>query len=176
MSVIDFIKTVPLGGGYTWDASKPTSGSPKAIIYKGEVILQKDTATYCCGLTFWVWFELYGQHIDIAVSEMKKVQQLWYCARGNRPGCQDALIAINQWAFGAKPKPEHLIDSDIEPGDFLQLWRNSGSGHSVVYTGKNETHLFYWSTQPKTQGVGYRSEPLTAMKELFFVRAKPLEI
>lgn len=162
MSVIDFIKTVPLGGGYTWDASKPTSGSPKAIIYKGEVILQKDTATYCCGLTMHVYFELFGKHLDISVDAMKLLQRRWYCAMGNRGGAQDALIAINQ---GTK----HTIE-DAEPGMFLQLWRNSGSGHSVVYTGKNETHLFYWSTQPKTQGVGYRSEPLTAMKELFFVR------
>lgn len=163
--VLDFIKTIPLGGGYTWDVKVPTSGCPKSIIYKDEVILQKDSATYCCGLTFYTWFELYGQYIDIAVSEMKKVQQLWYCARGNRPGCQDALHAVGQGS--------HVNESDAESGDYLQFWRTSGSGHSVVYISHDHETLHYWSTQPKTNGVGYRSEPLAKMEELYFVR--PLE-
>lgn len=164
-NVIDFIKQIPLGGGYTWNPKVPTSGSPEAIIYKDEIILQKDTATYCCGLCFFVWYELYGRHLDIAISEMRKVQRLFYCASGNRGGCQDALIAINQ---GTKQTLE-----TAQPGDFLQLWRNTGSGHSVIYTGKNATHLHYFSTQPSTKGVGYKSEVLSKMQELFFIR--PIE-
>lgn len=165
MNVIDHIKTYPFGGGYTWDASKPTSGTPKAIIYKGEVILQKDSATYCCGLTFCVWFELFGQHIDIAVSEMKKVQRLWYCATGLHGGCEDALSAINQRVLG-------IMLEDAQPGDFLQLWRVTGSGHSVAYISHTKTDLTYWSTQPKTNGIGYRTEPLANIKELYFARPK----
>lgn len=163
MSVIEFIKTVPLGGGYTWNPKINGHGVPQDIIYKGETILRKDTATYCTGLTFFAWFECYGKHLDIAVSEMRKVQRMWYCAMDppNRAGCQDALISIKQ---GTKQTLE-----TAQPGDICQLWRAS-SGHSVIYTGHTATEISYWSTQPKTKGVGYRSEPLTAMKELFFVR------
>lgn len=164
--VLDFIKTIPLGGGYTWDSKVPTTGCPKEIVYKDEVILKKDASTYCCGVTFYSWFQVYGQHIDIAVSEMRKVQRLWYCAIGNRAGCREALTSVMQGQI--------VNLSEAQPGDFLQLWRTTGSGHSVVYTGRDETHLFYWSTQPSTKGVGYKSEILSKMSELHFVR--PLEI
>ena len=53
---------------------------------------------------------------------------------------------------------------EVRPGDFLQFWRNSGSGHSSVFidwerdaTGTIEG-VWYWSTQGSTDGIGYNLE------------------
>src|SRR5688572_3188014 len=113
--ILNLIKSFPRGGGYVWDPKKPTSGVTIDLIYKNKLILAKDVATYCCGLTFELWFRTIGVTIDIAVSEMQKVQQLWYCARGNRGGCKDALLAVRMGMA--------VNLDEARPGDFLQLWR-----------------------------------------------------
>ena len=59
-----------------------------------------------------------------------------------------------------------LASSDWESaraGDFVQLWRRSGSGHSVVFLswvrkGGKIVGLRYWSTQPSTNGIGVSAE------------------
>ena len=45
------------------------------------------------------------------------------------------------------------------PGDFVQLWRHDGSGHSVIFLdwvrdGEALVGLRYWSTQTTTNGIG----------------------
>ena len=162
--LLAFFKTFPRGGGYTWDPNKATSGVTQDLIYKGQTILKADTATYCCGLTFEGWFRTIGVTLDIPVSEMRKVQRLWYCAAGNRKGCLDALISIR---IGTPVTLEEAL-----PGDFLQMWRKSGSGHSVQYLRHDNAAgtLTYFSTQPATNGPGERTERLENLTELYFVR------
>ena len=60
---------------------------------------------------------------------------------------------------------ERVTDwADIRPGDVLQFWRHSGSGHNNlfvewVYDGDGEiAGVTYWSTQSSTDGVGYNTE------------------
>ena len=52
---------------------------------------------------------------------------------------------------------------DARRGDFAQIWRNNGSGHSVVFLDWVREDgaivgLRYWSTQPATDGIGERVE------------------
>ena len=54
--------------------------------------------------------------------------------------------------------------SDIQAGDFIQFWRNSGSGHNAIFIdweydiNDNIIGFVYWSTQGSTDGIGYNSE------------------
>jgi hypothetical protein len=167
--ILDLIKTYPKGGGYTWDKLKNNTGVPEDIVYQGQLLLKKDTSTYCSGLCFHVWFRLVGSTLDIPFSEMRKVQRLFYNAADNRRGAQDALTAIR---MGVPVAP-----NDAKAGDFLQLWRVSKSGHSVIFLrqDKEAGTITYWSTQPKTDGIGERTEFLVAMSEMYFVRALEAE-
>jgi hypothetical protein len=53
--------------------------------------------------------------------------------------------------------------ADARAGDFVQIWRHRGTGHSVIFIdwvrkGGRIQGLRYWSTQKSTQGIGYRTE------------------
>lgn len=158
--ILDHIKTFPLGGGYLWDRNNPTDGVTRPIRYKDELILSPDAkrSSYCCGISYQVWFEVYGHKADISVSDMKKIQQLWYVAvPGKVKGPASALPL-----FGLGKEVDY---KDAQPGDFCQLWRRNRSGHSVILTKKIETGIEYWSTQPSTNGIGYKEEFHTPVKQ-----------
>lgn len=172
--ILKWIAAFPRGGGYRWDPTQPTSGVTREITYKGKTILERDTATYCCGVTFQGWFETIGYNVELAISEMQKVQQLFYCAKGNRGGCQDALTAVRLGVI--------VTLDQAKPGDLLQLWRKptannpKGSGHSVFYLRHNAETLTYFSTQRRTNGPGEGTERLDNMADLFFVRPIQQEV
>ena len=147
--ILAYINSLPLGGGYTWDKNNPTTGVQHDLVYKGSTILAKDVngSTYCCGITFQIWFESVGKYLDISVNDMRQIQRYWYVAVPNYTrGCLDALV---QFGLG-----EEVKWSQVLPGDFLQLWRKSGSGHSVVIMGKELNGVEYFSTQRSTNGIG----------------------
>lgn len=168
MTPLEYIKTIKLGGGYLWDAKHPTDGVLQDIVYKDFTILQVDEvgSSYCCGVTFSVWFFCFGQFLNIPIREMKEIQQDWYVATGKRAGPVDALVPRN---LGVK-----VLLNEAQPGDFMQLWRNNKSGHSVVYLAHDEMSITYFSTQPSTKGPGTRKEPRVgknAIMETHIVRA-----
>ncbi len=81
-------------------------------------------------------------------------------------GCVDGLV------------PRGLGDrvelKDAQPGDFMQIWRTTKSGHSVIYLSHNEKSITYWSTQTATNGIGERTEqlfPKGIVNETYLVRA-----
>lgn len=164
--ILSYINSLPKGQGYKWNVKVPTSGVTMDIIYQGETILKRDSTTFCSGVTFQSWFMVFGNQLTIPVDEMKRLQQDWYVATGKRAGPVDALVPRG---LGAKVEL-----NDAMPGDFLQLWRSSGSGHSVIYLSHTELSLTYWSTQPSTKGIGKRTENRTganAVVEFHIVRA-----
>lgn len=155
-----------LGGGYTWNPQTGGDGVTMNLEYKGKKIASKDKDTYCCGLNFELWFRVIGSTVDLPLTEMQKVRALWYCARANRGGCMDALTSVR---LGLRIP----TINEARDGDFCQFWRKSGSGHSVNLKSFDLAAgtFTYWSTQPKTDGIGYRTERLENMSDLFFVRA-----
>ena len=79
------------------------------------------------------------------------VRYLW----GDGPG-----VGFDNYGLG-----EAISDwGEILPGDMVQFWRFSGSGHSVIFIGwATDTDgsivgLDYWSTQASTDGIGYERE------------------
>jgi hypothetical protein len=177
--VLELIKKYPSGGGYDWPKQGPFDGVTKDLIYKDTTIAKhfiERNGTYCSGITFEIWFsalklafEAKGKEFDlkdIDAKELKKLKADWYVATGKRGGPVDALVSRN---LGVQ------ISSieDARQGDFIQLWRYSGSGHSVVFKGATENGFRYWSTQTATAGIGEREEKFdkVIISELYIVRA-----
>ena len=186
--VLDVIKTYPTDGthDYYWPKEGQWSGNARTLYYDGKVLLQGDPKgrCYCCGLTFEVFlqaFEAWCKKVkrpykikDYTAKDVLKLKRDWFGSNGDRSTIHGAVTSrglgkrITKWA-------------DAKPGDFVQLWRHNGSGHSVVFKawkkkGKHIVGMTYWSTQGSTDGIGERTEMFgtkgAAMKktELYIVR------
>lgn len=168
--VLETLARYPADGTHTyhWPKSGSWKGCTKDLEYAGAIVCEGDEQgrAYCCGLTFEVFLDAY---------------RTW-CARNARPwrikdfGLKGVRRLQSQW-FGSAADPScvytALVSNDLgvriedwnqaRPGDFVQLWRHSGSGHSVVFLGwerkqKEIVGLRYWSTQTATDGIGERTE------------------
>ncbi len=72
-----------------------------------------------------------------------------------------------------------------KPGDLLQIWRQGGSGHAVVYLSHKETpagdpiSVTYWSIQSSTGGISIHTESFGDAggdldpEQVYIVRAFP---
>lgn len=147
--------------GYKWPA--PIDGSIGDVFYKGSKILKgnPDNFTYCVGITLQAYLmacEAKGKDLGTA-SDVMNIRRTWFIAQNVKQplhangGALDALSP----AHGRAVKL-----SEAQPGDLVQIWRKSGSGHFVIfintYTENGYQALKYWSTQPATNGIGYRTE------------------
>ncbi|MEO1498770.1 MAG: hypothetical protein AAFV43_16615 [Planctomycetota bacterium] len=151
----------PDGGGYnrTWAGS----GTPDAVVHEGrQVLAAGQGGTYCCGYTFAVAMQtladrdlLDGKPYDA----VKRFQKLWY---GATELDDDTLctLAVETLGVGrAVPLDE------AQPGDFVQLWRTNGSGHSVIFldwavdvTSGDRVGFRYRSSQGSTDGIADATE------------------
>ncbi len=169
-AVVSVLKSYPTDGTcqYYWPSSGNWAGNTKDLYYRGSLFSQGDTfqRCYCCGLTFEVFFFAYQkycqdhgwnfiiQNMDSAA--LRTFRMKWFGSDGNRKTLQNAIVSSN---LG------YAISLDqAKIGDFIQFWRYSGSGHSVIFiewvfdANGNKNGLKYWSTQPATNGIGYRIE------------------
>jgi hypothetical protein len=154
--VVEVARSYPDGGGYEWQGT----GVPHEIRFQGEQILAKGEQTYCSGYTFAVAMKaaternlLRGKSPDA----IRKFQKQWYGATEDSAETQCAY-ALRQLGIGEPVPPD-----EARPGDFLQLWRSNGSGHSVVFLDwitENEraVGVKYRSSQTATDGIGDRIE------------------
>ena len=132
--------------------------------------------TYCCGVTFEVWWRAWfaagGQApAGLDGEGLRALLSTWFCPSMGHPGVQAALIAHE---LG------HEIDIEAaRPGDLIQFWRSvdlaAPSGHSAVFLGwddegQGHATLRYWSSQPATGGIGIHSETVGPAWQLFTVR------
>jgi hypothetical protein len=121
--------------------------------------------TFCCGLTLEVFLRAYNQWIEesgiepdhaLATEDWSQFQRLWFVMETNGPG---PSAALEEFGLGRTITPDETL-----PGDFVQIWRHTGSGHSVVFKEwiRDETGaitgLRYWSTQPGTSGISENTE------------------
>jgi len=152
--VLDIVKTYPTDGTHKYHWVSGFDGVTEDLYYNNVLIAKSEEQkrTYCCGLTFEVWFKL-GSYKG-TVQDLKKLKRDWYVASGKRKGPVDALVPR-----GLATEIEDI--EDAMPGDFVQLWRKSGSGHSVIFIRHVENGFEYFSTQPSTDGIGYRTEYFT---------------
>ncbi|TWT41404.1 hypothetical protein [Botrimarina hoheduenensis] len=144
--VLAIARSYPDGGGYnrTWAGS----GTPAAVMHRGQQVLATGTdGTYCCGFTFCVAMQALQQRgllNDKSFAEVKHFQKLWYGATELK---EDTLCVLAVETLGVG---QAVALEDSQPGDFLQLWRTNGSGHSVIF--------LEWIEQSGTRvGFRYRS-------------------
>lgn len=168
--VLDVIATYPTDGthGYYWPKSGDWLGFTQTLRYEGKVLGKGDAKgrCHCCGLTFEVFFRAWERWqmerkkpfriLDLDLRGMRTLVSDWFGASGDRATLH---TAITKRKLGRR-----ITDGEkAKKGDFVQLWRHSGSGHSVVFLGwvrekKKIVGIRYWSTQSTTKGIGEREE------------------
>jgi len=161
------------GGGYKWKGD----GVARDIAYAGQTVLHANPeGTYCCGATLEAFLDGYCQlHHGCDASE---AEGQWF-----QDWPLDRFAALQKGWYGTEDAPTNeLIPPDVRPtirekqvyhmlpwtglavpvgsyralrrGDFLEFWRTSGSGHSVIFWGRDRDtdgreRLWYWSSQPR---------------------------
>jgi len=172
-SIVRLMLDYPRNGehSYWWPKGVSYDGSTTDVIVNGVTMMKGEPGgrTFCCGLTLEVYYRYAALKPALAAklaADPARFKKDWFCHNINSPGPLDALVAA-----GAG---KHITDLDKAlPGDFVQLWRNDKSGHSVIFvnwlkdaTGKR-IGLQYWSTQISTNGIGFASESFgTAKKQI----------
>ena len=153
---------------YYWPSSGGWSGNTCDLYYRGELFLQGDSfgRCYCCGLTFEVFFRAYQKYCqehgwtfiikNFDDAALRRFKGQWFGSDGNRKTLQNAIVSNG---IG-----QAISLTNARKGDFVQFWRYSGSGHSVIFAewvkdaAGNKIGLKYWSTQSSSNGIGYRTE------------------
>jgi hypothetical protein len=154
--VIAIARAFPDGGGYEWKGT----GVPEDIRFKDKLILAKGKATYCSGFTFAVAMKAAAERgllRNKTEQQIREFQKEWYGAT-KESGETQCAYAIEKLGIG-----KAVATKDAGPGDFLQLWRTSKSGHSVVFLdwvteAGRRAGVKYRSTQTATNGIGDRVE------------------
>ncbi len=166
--VLDLIATYPTDGTHKYYWVNGFDGVTHDLVWNGTVIAKSEPErrTFCCGLTLEIWFSLFDHKLSLSAQDIRKIKADWFVATGKRKGCVDGLVPRG---LGTE-----VLLKDAQPGNFCQLWRKSGSGHSVVYLGHTAETISYWSTQPSTNGIGKRTEKFGKdfVNEVYLVQAK----
>lgn len=150
--VLAILNQIPKNTGFAQDGG---TGMPGNFYFKGKKFYSGDNKLYCSGITLWVALtiaEHRGLLKDKKASDINGFSRVWY----GRPG-EKYLSgeAIPKYGLGRAVSP-----SEAKAGDFLQLWRTDGTGHSVIFLGWEFDQagqvkaIRYFSAQPKTNGAG----------------------
>src|SRR5208283_4408476 len=102
----------------------------------------------------------YMMHVPIKgldTTNFSNFKYHWFCPTLKSAGPGEALTTYGMGTM--------VTDwNQAQFGDFVQIWRWNGSGHSMIFvdwvkdsTG-TITGLKYWSSQKKTNGIGYNTE------------------
>ena len=146
------------GGGYQWGG---VSGVCIPLYHNGKLIRSYDEGgpSHCCGYTLSVAFIAAtnrGLFDGKSESEVSKFSSNWNSAGGaNGKLCVEALENLG---IG-----KEVLLENAQEGDFCQIWRTNGSGHSVIflshiYEGDDIIGFNYRSSQKSTDGIGDSSE------------------
>ncbi|MCF7833334.1 MAG: T9SS type A sorting domain-containing protein [Candidatus Marinimicrobia bacterium] len=169
--VLDVLKEYHRDGRYPYSWVSGYHGVSRNLYYKGTRIAKANAdsshSTYCSGVTFEVYFRSmsrlnqdlgFGEDINgMSASNFSSFISIWFVQSLNGDGPGLALEA-----YGLGEKIEKM--KDVQKGDFVQIWRTSGSGHSVIFinwttnASGDTTGMRYWSTQTSTNGVNYNTE------------------
>ena len=156
-AALDIAYSYDEGGGYVWK----DTGVPEDLVYDGQPLLKKSEAgTFCCGFTLAVAFRV-GEEHDLfdgkTFDELDQFYRDWY---GMKAGPGDPLISTAMENLGVG---EAVEVEAAQAGDYLQFWRDNGSGHSVIFLDWLEEEgervgIRYRSSQTATDGIGDHTE------------------
>lgn len=168
--VLKYLETYPTDGtdAYYWPSDTDWYGTTQDIWYLGELVAEGDPQgrCYCVGLTWEVYMRAFaevdkatggdGSINGVSVADLDDFRVDWFVRDLDGPG---PSVAFENYGVG-----EEITDvSKLRPGDFVQFWRHSGSGHNVIFIdwvkdGDEITGIQYWSTQSSTGGIAYKTE------------------
>lgn len=169
--VLNLLEGYPTDGthDYYWPTGGDWYGVTQDITYLGEVVAEGDPAgrCYCVGLTWEVYMRAFeeadamtggdGSLNGLDVDDLTDFRIDWFVRDlwGDGEG-----VALENYGLGDRVTRW----ADLQPGDFIQFWRYSGSGHSVIFldwetdSDGDITGIYYWSTQSSTDGIHTNSE------------------
>ncbi len=173
--VLDVARSYPADGthGYYWPRESDWTGTTRDLFYGGTRVCDGDPQKrcFCCGLTFEVFFRAYEKYchdagkplriLDLDAKGVDALRREWF-----GPTARDRMTvvkAITKFELGKQVPLE-----EARPGDFCQLWRHSGSGHSVIVLDVAKdpdgapASIRYWSTQKTTNGIGENRETFSS--------------
>lgn len=183
--ILDKIKGYPTDGTfkYGWDSSSPYAGVTQDLSFENIIIARSSPEhdTFCCGITFEVWL-LAALEAGIKfkdADQLKAIRRDFFIVtkESNPKGCVYALTS--------RDLGEEVSRKEAKAGDLAQIWRENGSGHTVILTDIIISNVDYWSTQKKggyttkeyrvaTNGIGYRKEYFdkgySPIKDIYIVR------
>lgn len=146
--VFDAVHSLPTNLPYFYERGKESPGVAFDLVHKGQMILRSNGTVHCSGTTLTAVFiaaNQLGLLDDKTPAQVKDFYLRWFGARGDTERQQGP--AMEHLGIGGSIEP-----GDAIPGDFVQLWRKSGTGHSVVFVD--------WAKDPDTKqiiGIKYRS-------------------
>lgn len=169
--VLDILQSYATDGthDYYWPADGGWYGTTRDVMYRGTTVAYGDPAgrCYCVGLTWEVMLRAFDQADSttggdgtlngLSVSQLNEFRVDWFVRDLYGDG---VVTALENYGLGEQVRSW----TDVEPGDFVQFWRNSGSGHSVIFmdwetnSSGDVSGFRYWSTQSSTDGIAYNSE------------------
>lgn len=169
--VVDLLEEYHHDGRYPYSWVSGYTGVTKNLFYLGSQIASAKAdsshSTYCSGITFEIWLRAmkrlqddmgYSENInDMSVSDISDFRRKWFVLEinGDGPG-----LALESYGLGTSI--DHM--KDVKAGDFVQIWRTTTSGHSVIFinwttnAAGDTTGMRYWSTQKSTNGINYNTE------------------
>lgn len=169
-TVLEVMREYPIDGsfGYHWPRSGGWEGATQDVVWGGRVLAKGDPQrrSYCCGLTYEVWVRALqranGGDVEGLDADFMHEARLRFFG-DSRAGDRKKLV---QFALESLKLGEAVPHAEARAGDFVQLWRHSGSGHQAVFMnwqwkGDQIVGLTYWSSQPSTRGIGFNSEPVS---------------
>lgn len=160
--VLDVVRTYPFGSThpYVWVPGTHTDGTTRDLFFRGAQVAEgsSDVGIHCSGITFEVWLralERAGAPAWLSPATVLSIKETWYVRDGGRLGPVEALSSRR---LGLRR--DRL--EDLQPGDLVQLWRNSGRGHTAVFLKHRKRRdgsirgLAFWSAQSSSAGIGIR--------------------
>lgn len=170
--VLAQMASYPMDGSYAyhWPKSGTWEGTTQTLVYQGRTLCTGDPKkrSYCCGLTFEVYLcallKAAGGEIEgLNAAELHELRLRFFGdSKVKRERRRLAAYGLESLGLGTQLKS---LD-DARPGDFVQFWRHSGSGHSAIFVNwiRNRsgkiTGFVYWSSQSSTRGIGYNRESI----------------
>ena len=159
LAVIDEI-AVDGSHPYAWDRTDHTDGVMTEVRWTDAVLARPDgQGVHCSGVTYEVYIRALRQAVqtesDVDSALLAGLKDPWYVRGKGERGPVDALVEA-----GLAVAVERL--EDLQPGDFVQFWRNNGNGHSAIFVGFRRTRtgavrsLVFWSAQSSSGGIGRR--------------------
>lgn len=165
--VLDVVSSYPADGRwpYAWSPNRHDDGVTRALSWRGQILARPDarSSIHCSGITYEVFVRALAA-ASAALGEALRapsaallldLKETWYVRDGSERGPVAALIRA-----GLGEPVERL--QDLQPGDFVQFWRNSGKGHSAVFIRHRNLRdgvprgMEYWSAQSSSGGIGRR--------------------